>query len=113
MAGYFNLTVGQIDFLEAPDRVRQGMGRHPIPVIVLARLGVPVSDQGKGIGRGLLQDAVRRTMIVSEQAGVRALLTPPIDADAARFYSSFGFVASPIREGQLILLLKDARKSLG
>lgn len=112
VAGYFNLTVGQIDFLEAPDRVRQGMGRYPNPVVVLARLAVDLSDQGKGIGRGLLQDAVRRTLLVAEQAGIRALLTHPIDAEAARFYSAFGFVASPIREGQLILLLKDARKSL-
>jgi predicted N-acetyltransferase YhbS len=112
VAGYFSLTVGQIDFLEAPDRVRQGLGRYPIPVVILARLAVGVSDQGKGVGRGLLQDAVRRTLLVAEQAGIRALLTHPIDAEAARFYSAFGFVASPIREGQLILLLKDARKTL-
>lgn len=113
VAGYFSLAVGQIDSLEAPDRVRQGMGRHPIPVVVLARLAVAIADQGKGIGRGLLQDAFLRTLVVSEQAGVRALLTHPIDAEAARFYTAFGFVASPIREGQLLLLLKDARKSLG
>lgn len=112
VAGYFSLTVGQIDFLEAPDRVRQGMGRYPIPVVVLARLAVAVLDQGKGIGRGLLQDAVCRALLVGEQAGIRALLTHPIDAEAAKFHSAFGFVASPVREGQLILLLKDARKSL-
>jgi GNAT superfamily N-acetyltransferase len=113
VAGYFSLAVGQIDFLEAPERVRQGMGRHPIPVVVLARLAVSLADQGKGIGRGMLQDALRRTLVIAEQAGVRALLTHPIDDEATRFYSGFGFIASPIREGQLILLLKDARKTLG
>jgi GNAT superfamily N-acetyltransferase len=113
VAGYFSLTVGQIDILDAPDGIQKGMGRHPIPVVVLARLAVSLADQGRGIGRGLLQDAIRRTLLIAEQAGIRALLTHPIDAEAARFYVGFGFVASPVRERQLILLLKDARKLLG
>lgn len=66
----------------------------------------------KGIGVGLLKDAIRRAEAVSEQAGVRALLTHPIDDEAARFYLRFGFEASPLREQQLLLLMKDARKLL-
>lgn len=110
VAGYFSLTVGQIDTLEAPERIRQGMGQYPIPVVILARLAVSIQDQGKGIGTGMLQDAIRRTLIIAEQAGIRAMLTHPIDDDAARFYSRFGFVASPMREQQRLLLLKDARR---
>jgi hypothetical protein len=60
----------------------------------------------------MLQDAIRRTLVIAEQAGIRAILTHPIDADAARFYTRFGFTASPLRQQQLLLLLKDARKSL-
>lgn len=112
VTGYFSLTVGQVDVLEAPERVRKGMGRYPVPVVILARLAVSSLDQGKGIGTGLLQDAIRRTAAIAEQAGVRALLTHPIDEDAARFYQRFGFEPSPIREQQLLLLLKDARKLL-
>lgn len=110
VAGYFSLTVGQIDTLEAPERVRKGMGQYPVPVVILARLAVFRQDQGRGIGLGLLQDAIRRTMLIAEQAGIRALLTHPIDEAAARFYTRFGFVASPLREQQLLLLLKDARR---
>lgn len=112
VAGYFSLTVGQIDTLEAPDRARKGMGAFPIPVVILARLAVSVSDQGRGIGIGIgmLQDAIRRTLIIANQAGVRAMLTHPIDEDAERFYLRFGFEPSPIREQQLLLLLKDARR---
>lgn len=58
----------------------------------------------------LLQDAIRRTLLVAEQAGIRALLTHPVDEDAAHFYARFGFIASPLREQQLLLLLKDARR---
>lgn len=110
VAGYFSLTVGQIDALEAPERIRKGMGLYPVPVVILARLAVSQQDQGRGIGFGLLQDAIRRTMLMAEQAGIRALLTHPIDAEAAAFYTRFGFIASPLREEQLLLLLKDARR---
>lgn len=110
--GYFSLAVGQVDATEVPERIRRGMGRFPIPVVVLARLAVSVRDQGKGIGVGMLQEAIRRTVAIADQAGVRALLTHPIDDEASRFYRRFGFESSPIREQQLLLLLKDARKLL-
>lgn len=109
LAGYFSLTVGQVDTLEAPGRIRKGMGQYPVPAVILARLAVSCEHQGRGIGVGMLQDAIRRTLVIAEQAGVRALLTHPIDEDAARFYTRFGFIASPLREQQLLLLLKDAR----
>ncbi len=110
VAGYFSLTVGQADSLTVPERVRKGMGRFPIPVVILARLAVALQDQGRGIGVSMLVDAIRRTLSIADQAGVRALLTHPIDDEASRFYQRFGFEASPMREQQLILLLKDARK---
>lgn len=110
VVGYFSLTVGQVDTLETPERIRKGMGQYPIPVVILARLAVNRQDQGRGIGVGMLQDAIRRTLLVAEQAGIRAMLTHPIDEDAARFYTRFGFIGSPLREQQLLLLLKDARR---
>lgn len=110
VAGYFSLTVGQVDTLEAPERMRQGTGQYPLPVVILARMAVSARDQGRGIGSGMLQDAVTRTLLIAEQAGIRAMLTHPIDEEAARFYTRFGFVASPLREQQLLLLLKDAKK---
>ena len=110
VVGYFSLTVGQIDTLDAPERIRKGMGQYPIPVVLLARLAVSLRNQGMGIGVGLLQDAIRRTLVIAEQAGIRAILTHPIDKQAAEFYRRFGFEPSPLREDQLLLLLKDARR---
>jgi len=110
VAGYFSLTVGQVDTLEAPERLRKGMGLYPIPVVILARLAVDQRDRGRGLGVGMLKEAIRRTLVISEQAGIRALLTQPIDEDAAHFYRRFGFETSPLREQQLLLLLKDARR---
>lgn len=112
VAGYFSLTVGQIDTFDVPERFRKGMGQCPLPVVILARLAVSRPDQGRGIGFGLLQDAIRRTFLIAEQAGIRAMLTHPIDDEAAKFYIRFGFIQSPLREQQLLLLLKDARRWL-
>ena len=110
VVGYYSLVVGQVEPLEAPERIRKGMGQYPIPVMLLARLAVSQAAQGHGIGIGLLQDAIRRTLNIAEQAGIRALLTHPIDEDAASFYQKFGFETSPLRADQLLILLKDARR---
>jgi GNAT superfamily N-acetyltransferase len=110
IAAYYSLTVGQVDTMDAPERVRQGMGQYPIPVVILARLAVSLHYQGRGIGLALLRDAIRRTLAIAEQAGIRALLTHPIDNEAARFYERFGFMPSPLREEQWLLLLKDAQR---
>lgn len=110
VVGYHSLTVGQVEPAEAPERLRKGMGRYPIPVVLLARLAVSVSHQRLGIGRGLLQDAILRTLAIAEHAGIRALMTHPIDDAASSFYLRFGFRPSPLRERQVLLLLKDARR---
>lgn len=112
VVGYYSLTVGQVDTLQVPERVRKGMAQYPIPVVLLARLAVDARYHHRGIGAGMLRDAITRAVMISEQAGVRALMTHPLDADAADFYRSFGFVASPAGEGMLLLLLKDAQRLL-
>ena len=113
VAGYFGLTVGQIDTLEAPERIRRGMGQYPIPLVILARLAIDLDYQRRGLGFSLLQDAISRTVAIAEQAGIRALLTHPMDAEADAFYRRFGFEPTPAHERQLILQLKDARRFAG
>ena len=112
VVGYYSLTIGQVDINEVTDRIKKGMGHYPIPVVILARLAVHISFQKKGIGRGMLKDALLRTLLIAEQSGVRALLVHAIDDNAKTFYQRFGFEVSPIRENQLLLLLKDARQML-
>lgn len=112
-AGYYSLTVGHVDTLEAPERIRKGMGQYPLPVVILAPLAVAIRDQGRGIGAGMLHDAIKRTLLIADHAGIRAMLTHPIDEAAARFYKRFGFIASPLKEQQSLLLLKDARRRVG
>jgi len=113
VVGYYSLTVGQVNVEEVSERMSKGMGKYPIPVLILARLAVHSSYKGLGIGKAMLKDAIMRALIIAEQAAIRALFVHAIDEEAFKFYQKFGFEPSPIRVSQLVLLLKDARKKLG
>jgi predicted N-acetyltransferase YhbS len=106
--GYYSLAVGAVDYAAASERVRKGLARHPVPVMILARLAVDVAHQGKRIGQSLLKDAVMRTLQAAEFAGIRAILVHAKDDRARGFYEKFGFEPSPLSPLQLMLLLKDA-----
>lgn len=106
--GYYCLAAGAVSNVNAPGRVRRNMP-DPIPVIVIGRLAVDRSWQGKRLGRALLRDAVLRTLQVSEIAGIRAIVVHAISEQARQFYESCGFIPSPTAPMTLVVSLKDAR----
>jgi GNAT superfamily N-acetyltransferase len=108
--GYYSLAVGQIEYNDAPERLRKGLARHPVPIMLLARLAVDKNWQKKGVGRALLRDAVLRTMQAAEIAGIRALAVHAKDEQARRYYEQFDFAASPADPLHLLVLLKDIRR---
>jgi predicted N-acetyltransferase YhbS len=116
VVAYYSLTAGAVRKDESPARVAKGLASHPIGVILLARLAVDLSEQGKGLGRTLLVDALTRCLEAAEAIGARAVLVHALDEQAAAFYKRFGFEPSPLNPNQLMLLMKDLRatlKSLG
>ncbi|MEQ1872005.1 MAG: GNAT family N-acetyltransferase [Vicinamibacterales bacterium] len=113
IVGYYTLAFGSVHREDAPERIGKGLARHPIPLMVLARLAVSLSWQGRGVGAGLLKDAVLRTLQASEIAGLRALAVHAKDDAARAFYERFGFVPSPTDPYHLLVLLKDIKKELG
>jgi GNAT superfamily N-acetyltransferase len=112
VGGYFTLAAGSANREETPPRVARGLARHPIPIILLARLAVDRGEQGKGVGAGLLKDALARAAQASELIGCRAVLVHAKDQGAKAFYQRFGFEPSPIDELHLYLLMKDIKASL-
>ena len=110
--GYYTLVVGSVEYDDAPTRLSKGLARHPVPIMLLARLAVSLSWQGKGAGAGLLKDAMHRTLQAAEIAGIRAFAVHAKDEEARAFYEHFGFVASPTDPFHLFILLKDLRASL-
>ena len=110
VVGYYALAVGAVVHAAAPGRVRRNMP-DPVPVMVIGRLAVHQRFQGRGIGRGLLRDAVLRTLQASEIAGIRAILVHAISEQARKFYVECGFVASPVDPMTLMITVAEAAKS--
>jgi GNAT superfamily N-acetyltransferase len=105
--GYYALATGSVGHRNTPGKVRRNMP-DPIPVIVLGRLAIDERWQHAGLGRSLLRDAILRTLSVSQQAGVKALLVHTLSEDAKQFYLRNGFRESPLDPMTLIISLQDA-----
>lgn len=112
VVGFYSLAVGSVDPAAAAPRVIKGVPRHPVPVMILARLAVDLAHQRVGLGRALLKDALRRTAQAADIAGIRALLVHAKDERACKWYLSFDFEPSPSDPLHLFLLMKDLRAAL-
>jgi GNAT superfamily N-acetyltransferase len=112
IAAYYALAAGSVHKHESPRRIAQGLADHPVGVILLARLAVDRAQQGKGVGKALLFDALDRIASAAEIVAARAVLVHAIDESARRFYLHFGFEESPVDRYQLLLLMKDLRRAI-
>jgi GNAT superfamily N-acetyltransferase len=112
VVGFYTLVVAQVEYDDAPARLGKGLAKHPIPLMLLARLAIATNWQGKGLGAGLLKDAMLRTLQAAEIAGIRALAVHAKDEAARAFYERFDFIPSPSDPYHLFLLLKDVRTLL-
>ncbi len=113
VVGYYTLAAGSVSKQNAPERIGKGLSNHPIPLIVLARLAVDKTEHRTGLGRGLLRDALLRTVGATDVIGARSLVVHSKDNQAKSFYQHFGFEPSPVDPFHLYLLLKDIKKTLG
>lgn len=112
IAGYYTLAYGSVEFETASGRVTKGLARHPIPVILLARLAVDKSFSGKGLGTELLRDALLRTLAAADIAGLRAVIVDAKNEAARQFYLKSNFEPFPDNAFRLSLILKDVRALL-
>lgn len=110
IVGYHTLAVGHVTLEDAPERLTKGLAKHPVPVMLLARLATDHRWQGQGIGKALLRDAMERTLQAAEIAGIRAFAVHAKDDEARRFYEYFDFIPSPTDPMHLFVLLKDVRR---
>jgi len=112
--GYYSLAAGSIPRADLPalDIRRLRFPNFPLPIARLARLAVDRSQQGNGIGAGLLYDALARCLHVAEDLGIAALIIDAKDEKAKAFYSRYEFVALPDQPLTLWLPLPALRKLL-
>lgn len=107
--GFYSLAVGSVDPVITPPRVTKGLARHPVPVMILARLAVDLAHQRQGLGQALLKDALLRTARAADIAGIRCLLVHAKDDTARQWYLSWDFEPSPTDPYHLFLMIKDLK----
>jgi GNAT superfamily N-acetyltransferase len=110
VTGFYTLAVSQVSYEGAPERLKKGLARHPVPLMLLARLAVSNAWRGQGVGAGLLRDAVLRTLQAADIGGIRALAAHAKDGQARAFYEHFGFTPSPTDPLHLFFLTNDLRR---
>lgn len=101
--GYYTLSAGAVAFEHLPAAAARKLPKHPVPVVLMARLAVDASVQGKGLGEGLLLDALQRALDLSTGLGVHAVEVDALDESAAAFYRKYGF--TPLLDDPLHLYL--------
>ena len=111
VVGYYALASSAVAPSATPGRFRRNMP-DPIPVVVLGRLAVARSFQGKGLGRALFQDAARRVIHAAEVIGIRGMLVHAISEEAKTFYLRLGLDESPLEPMTLMVTIADLRSAL-
>jgi GNAT superfamily N-acetyltransferase len=106
VAGYYALASGAVTLKQVPGRFRRNMP-DPIPVVILARLAVDRSWQGRGLGRALFCDAALRVLQASDIIGIRGIVVRAISEEARQFYVALGFDECPHEPMMLVVTLAD------
>lgn len=110
--GYYSLALASVSPDDVPARVMKGQGRYPVPVILMARFAIDKAEQGKGLGKAMFRNALRRSLAGAETIGGRAILVHAAYDEARAFYLKFGMEESPTNPLHLLLLFKDIRQSI-
>ncbi|MCK9250909.1 MAG: GNAT family N-acetyltransferase [Solirubrobacteraceae bacterium] len=114
IAGYYTLVVGHVEHDAATPHVAAGLSaRFPVPVCIIARLAIDNTAQGRGLGAGLVLDALQRVLAASELVGIRAVVVHALHDRAAHFYTQFGFEPVGDDPRTLMVPLQAVRAVLG
>lgn len=109
VVGYYALAMGSVEHTDTPSRLRRGQP-NPVPVLLLARLALDRSEQGKGLGADLLRDALLRALVGAKHYGARAVVVDAINATATTFYEHHGFLR--LSKRQLYRRVSDIQMSI-
>ena len=101
--GFYTLSALSIDLSSLPEQFSRKLPRYPVPCALIGRLAVDRSAHGRGLGRMLLADAIKRTVVASQTVAMHALIVDAANEDARRFYEKFGFV--PLTDDPMRLFL--------
>lgn len=110
VVGYYSLAASSVCFGGAGERLKKGLPRHDIPMILLARLAVDRGCRGRGLGAQLLRDALLRAFDAAELIGARGVLVHAKNEAANGFYRKYDFEPLPGNKFHLVVLMKDVER---
>jgi predicted N-acetyltransferase YhbS len=108
VVAYYSLASSVVTIDAAPGKFRRNMP-DPIPAVLLGRLAVDQTCQGRGLGRALVQDAGLRVINAADLIGIRGMIVHAISEDAKAFYEAVGFEPSPLDPLLLMITLADLK----
>ena len=88
--GFYTLSSLSIELEQLPQKLARKLPKHPVPAALIGRLAVTHNAQGCGIGKMLIVDAIKRTLSVSDQIAIYAMVVDAINDNARDFYEQFG-----------------------
>lgn len=104
--GFYTLASGDIDIASLPAKEAKKLPRHPVPVVLIARLAVIRTMQGQGLGGALLRDAMIRAVDIADTLGIHAVVVDTLDSEARAFYMKYGF--APLTDNEMRLFITMA-----
>lgn len=104
--GFYTLSSLSIELSSLPEPIRNKLPKHPLPAALVGRLAVAAAVKSQGYGGLLLADAIKRTLAVSSEIAIYAIVVDSIDEQAASFYQHFGFQRLEQHNRRLFLPLK-------
>ncbi len=105
--GYYALSALSIELNQLPKNLARKLPKHPVPAALIGRLAVSSAAQGQGLGKMLLADAIKRSLAVSDQIAIYAMVVDAININATGFYEQFGFTLLSADSPRLFLPLKS------
>lgn len=111
ISGYYTLSSNSITNDLVPDSFKKKLPKSylAIPTILLGRLAIDKKFQGNGIGKILLMDSLKRCFDTSDSIDAFAVIVDPLDKDAERYYSKYGFIKLP-DSGKMFLSMKTIKE---
>ncbi|AYG70055.1 MULTISPECIES: GNAT family N-acetyltransferase [unclassified Rhizobium] len=109
VVGYYGVAPSVIPPNSAPHAIRTGRPPDPIPCLLIGQLAVDQRYAGRGIGSGLVKDALQRCIAGADIVGGRAVVVRAIDAEAEHYWQSWGFIASRDNPSVLMRSIQDVR----
>ena len=103
VAGYYSVSMSQIERESLPENHSKGLPRYPVPALLIGKLAVDKSMQGRGLGEELLVSALKKAARISAEVGIFAVRVDAINQQAKNFYLKYGFI--PFQDNTMKLFL--------